>query len=258
MSVVLRAAESGLLAQKHNLDMIANNIANLSTTGFKKSRAVFADAAYETESAINLPDGQPPIPEARLGTGVRLVASQRMFSAGSLKETSNTWDLAIAGGGFFQVALPGGQKAYTRDGSFQVDGQGLLTSAEGFLADPQVMIPKNVEDVRIGEDGAIRGILEGQPVQLGSIPIVTFPNSDGLLAVGHNLFVPTEASGAAESGVAGTGDRGQVMSGVLEESNVDLAEEMTKAIEAQRAYQMSIKVLQTADEMLGLANNLRR
>lgn len=257
MSVILRSAVSGLLAQKYNLDVIANNIANVSTPGYKKARAVFVDAAYETESAIPLPDGTPTIPEARLGTGVRLVASQRLFAPGNLRETDNPWDLAIAGDGFFQVVLPDGRRAYTRDGSFQIDGEGRLATLEGFLGDPPVVIPIGTENVSVAEDGTIRGTLKDQPILLGNVQIVTFPNAEGLLTIGHNLFVPTDASGQALDAPAG-GEWGQIMSGVLEESNVDMAEEMTRAIEAQRAYQMSIKVLQTADEMLGLANNLRR
>ncbi len=258
MSTIITSAVSGLLAQKNNLDLIANNIANMSTTGYKKARAIFTDGAYETHSAIQLPDGETTIPEVRLGSGVRLVASQRLFSQGNFRETNNPWDLAIAGDGFFQVSLPDGGMAYTRDGAFQIDAQGHLATAEGFLGDPPVEIPKDIQELRVDESGAIQGTLNGQPVQLGRIPVVAFANAQGLLAIGHSLFVPTESSGEAQPGQAGTGDRGQIISGVLEESNVDLAEEMTRAMEAQRAYQMSIKVLQTADEMESLANNLRR
>lgn len=257
MSTILRSALSGLLAQRYNLDLIANNIANLSTTGYKKSRSVFADAAYETQPAIALPDSEP-VPEARAGSGVRVAAAQRLFSAGSFKETDNLWDLAIAGEGFFQVALPDGRRAYTRDGSFQLDSQGRLATVHGFLLDPPVAIPPDAEAVEVDEGGVVRGLLKGKPVDLGTISIVTFPNREGLLSVGQNLFIPSEVSGDAQADGAAAGGRSRVMSGVQETSNVELAEEMTKAIEAQRAYQLSIKVLQTADEMLGLANNLRR
>ncbi|MDA8189244.1 MAG: flagellar basal-body rod protein FlgG [Dehalococcoidales bacterium] len=250
MSSILKSAASGLLAQKYNLDVIANNIANISTTGFKKSRATFADAAYEN-AVVNAP-------ETRTGTGVTIASAQRMFSQGSFAETGNPWDLAIAGDGFFQVALPDGRKAFTRDGSFQVDAQDRLTTGDGLLVDPPVTIPYGAENVTVDPNGAVSADVNGQRVTLGNISVVTFPNPEGLLAIGHNLYAPSEASGDAQAGQAGAGGRGQIVSGVLEGSNVDLAEEMTKAMEAQRAYQLSIKVLQTADEMLGLANNIRR
>lgn len=256
MSSILRAAASGLLAQQYNLDLISNNIANVDTTGFKKSRANFADAIYDVTTTT--PDGSATPMEFRTGTGVTLAASQRMFSPGALKETDNPWDLAIAGDGFFQIALPDGRRAYTRDGSFQTDAQGRLTTAQGFLVDPPLTVPPGAENVAIEQNGVVQAQVDGKQVQLGTIPIVTFANPEGLVALGQNLFAPSDASGNAEAGPAGTGSRGQIMSGVLEGSNVDLAEEMTRAIEAQRAYQLSIKVLQTADEMLGLANNIRR
>ncbi len=257
MSTILRSAVSGLLAQKYNLDLIANNIANLNTTGYKKSRGIFADATYETQAAIALPESEP-VPEVRAGTGVRVVAAQRVFSPGSFKETDNIWDLAIAGDGFFQVAFPDGQKGYTRDGSFQIDSQGRVATVQGFLLDPPVTIPPGAESIEIDESGVVRGRLNGKPAEFGTISIAEFPNREGLLALGHNLFAPSEASGDAQAEGEAVYGRSRIMSGVQETSNVDLAEEMTKAMEAQRAYQLSIKVLQTADEMLGLANNLRR
>lgn len=257
MFTILKSAASGLLAQKYNLDVIANNIANVSTTGYKKARTTFADAAYKTIPAGALPAGGPTN-EFRAGTGVTLAAAQKMFFPGSLTETNGVWDLAIGGEGFFQVALPDGRKAYTRDGSFRVDGEGRLTTASGLLVDPPVNIPADAEDVHVDASGVIRGSLNGQLVELGDIVVATFPNPDGMLAIGQNLYLPSEASGEARVGHAGTEGRGQILSGVLENSNVDLAEEMTRAIEAQRAYQLSVKALQTADEMLGLANNLRR
>lgn len=257
MSMILSAAVSGLLAQRYNLDVIANNIANISTNGYKKVRAMFTDAPQETESATVFPDGTP-VPEFQHGTGVRLASTQRLFSQGNFKETGNTWDLSIAGEGFFPLALPDGRNAYTRDGAFKIDGAGRLTTADGLLVDPPLAIPAGVQDVQVDETGAVRGTLNGETVEVGSIPIVIFANPEGLETIGHNLYVPSASSGDAQLDLAGANGRGQIVSGVLEESNVDLAEEMTRAMEAQRAYQLSIKALQTADEMIGLANNVRR
>lgn len=257
MTTILKSAASGLLVQQANLDLIANNIANISTTGYKKSRAILADAAYES-GTLEAPGGVEPSMEVRTGTGVTFAAAQRILSPGSFKETGNTWDLSIAGDGFFQITLPDGRTAYTRDGSFQIDSQGQLATAEGYLVAPPVTIPPGAQDVEIDATGKVRAKVDGKLTDLGAVSIVTFPNPAGLLAVGHNLFAPSEASGEAQAGEAGADGRGQIMSGVLEGSNVDFAEEMTKMIEAQRAYQLSIKLVQTADEMLGLANSIRR
>ncbi len=257
MFSILKSAASGLLAQTYNMDAIANNIANVNTDGYKKTRTDFADTAYDTMAATTSAIGGVA-PEFRAGAGVAVAATQRVFSAGSLRETDNPWDLAIAGTGFFQVALPDGRKAYTRDGSFQIDGQGHLTTGEGFLVDPPITVPQGAENVQVDQNGTVRASVNGQQVELGSITVATFPDPEGLLAIGHNLYAASDASGNAQVGQAGAGGRGQIMSGVLESSNVDMADEMTKAVEAQRAYQLSIKVLQTADELLGLANNLRK
>ncbi|MCL4533659.1 MAG: flagellar basal-body rod protein FlgG [Bacteroidetes bacterium] len=257
MTTILKVAASGLLAQQANLDLIANNIANLGTTGFKKSRAVFADAAYET-GVLEAPGTNEAPMEVTTGTGVTLAAAQRILSPGSFRETGNVWDLTIAGDGFFQVSLADGRTAYTRDGSFQVDAQGQLVTADGSLVTPPVTIPQGAQDVEIDGAGTVRAKVDGKLTELGAVNVATFPNPAGLLAVGHNLFVPSDASGEAQAGAGGTEGRGQLMSGVLEGSNVDFAEETTKMIEAQRAYQLSIKLVQTADEMLGLANNIRK
>lgn len=257
MTSILKSAASGIIAQKYNMDVIANNIANLQTTGFKKTRLLFADGPYENHT-VPVPEGSNPEPDFKAGTGVRVAGVQRIFSPGSLQETGNAWDLAIAGEGFFQVGLPDGRKAYTRDGAFQIDGKGQLATAEGYLVDPPVTIPPGAENVSIDEGGTVRASVNGENVELGSIRIATFPNPEGLYAVGHNLFTASEASGEAQVDQPGTGTRGKIVSGVLEDANVDLGEEMTRAIEAQRAYELCIKVFQTADEMLGMANNLSR
>ncbi len=257
MTSILKIAGSGLLAQQANLDVIANNIANIGTTGFKKSRAVFADSQYETGTLSAEGTTEPSI-QVRAGTGVTVAAAQRLMSPGSFRETGSIWDMAIAGEGFFQVSLPDGRTAYTRDGSFQVDAQGQLVTGDGSLVSPPVTIPPGAQDVTIDATGVVRATVDGNPTDVGRIDIATFPNPSGLLAIGHNLFAPSEASGDAQAGQAGTDGRGQLMVGLLEDSNVDIGEEMTKVIEAQRAYQLSLKMLQTADEMLGMANNIRR
>ncbi len=257
MTTILRSAASGLLAQQANLDIIANNISNINTTGYKKTRALLADAAYET-GPLEAPGGLEPSLEVRAGAGVTLAAAQRLFTPGNLQETGNTWDLAIAGDGFFQVSLGDGRLAYTRDGAFQVDGEGRLCTVGGLLVEPPITIPPDAENVQIDSAGTVWAALNGQATELGSIAVVSFPNSAGLLAMGGNLYTATEASGGPQPGMAGEEGRGQIVSGVLEASNVDIAEEMTRAIEAQRAYQLSIKLVQAADEMLAMANNLRK
>lgn len=257
MITSLKSAASGLLAQRHNMDVIANNIANLSTTAYKKSRVNLADAGQEILAQVQLPGAEYPV-DVIAGGGVTVAASQLMFSQGHLRETGNVWDLAIAGPGFFQLALPDGRAAYTRDGSFRIDAQGRLGTSNGFLVDPPVTIPLGAEGVQIDGSGIVTAAVDGQPIEVGRISLAVFPSPEGLIPVGHNLFAASEASGQAQIDQPGVGGRGQVMTGVLEASNVDLAEEMTRLMEAQRAYQLSIKALQTADEMLGLANNLRR
>ena len=257
MLTIMKTAASGMLAQKFSLEVVANNIANMSTTAFKKSRAVFASAPYRLTTEPVLDSGEPAA-VFRTGTGVRLLADQRLFFQGTLLETGNPWDLAIAGDGFFQVSMPDGSKAYTRDGSFQTDGQGRVVTVEGLLLDPPVTVPEGAEEVAIEENGLVTALVGGERVQLGTIAVSTFPNPEGLLSIGHNLYIASEASGAAQVGPLGVDGRGQIVSGALESSNVDLAEEMTRAIEAQRAYQLNVKALQTADEMLAMANNLRK
>jgi flagellar basal-body rod protein FlgG len=257
MSSILRTAASGLAAQQRALDIISNNIANVSTTGFKKSRAVFADAKYYSEAASTTPLGEP-VPAFTSGSGVTMAATQRILSAGNFQETGSPLDLTIAGNGFFQVALPDGTRAYTRDGSFTIDAQGQLTTTQGYLVDPPITFPAGAQNVQIDQNGAVQAEVNGQPTQIGTINVATFPTPEGLLAAGGNLYTVSDASGQPQVGAPGAGGAGQLVSGVLETSNVDLADEMTRAIEAQRAYQLNIKVMQTADEMIGLATNIRR
>jgi flagellar basal-body rod protein FlgG len=257
MITSLKSAASGLIAQRINTDVISNNIANLSTTAYKKSRVNMVDVGQEILAQFQLPGAEYPV-DVIAGGGVTAAASQVMFTQGQLRETGNIWDVAIAGRGFFQVALPDGGTAYTRDGSFRIDAQGQLVTSDGFTLDPAITIPLGAENVQIDETGTVSALVDGQSTSLGQLPLAIFPNPEGLISIGRNFFSASESSGQAQVGQPGAEGRGQIMTGVLEGSNVDLAEEMTKLIEAQRAYQLSIKALQTTDEMLGLANNLRR
>ncbi|GAA7144515.1 flagellar basal-body rod protein FlgG [Helicobacter pylori] len=258
----LYSATSGMLAQQTHIDTTSNNIANVNTTGFKKSRADFNDLFYQamqyagtnTSNTTLSPDGM------EVGLGVRPSAITKMFSQGSPKETENNLDVAIMGKGFFQVQLPDGTTAYTRSGNFKLDEQGNLVTSEGYLLIPQITLPEDTTQVNIGVDGTVsvtQGLQTTSNV-IGQITLANFVNPAGLHSMGDNLFSITNASGEAIVGNPDSQGLGKLRQGFLELSNVRLVEEMTDLITAQRAYEANSKSIQTADAMLQTVNSLKR
>ncbi|BAW63406.1 flagellar basal-body rod protein FlgG [Helicobacter pylori] len=258
----LYSATSGMLAQQTHIDTTSNNIANVNTTGFKKSRADFNDLFYQamqyagtnTSNTTLSPDGM------EVGLGVRPSAITKMFSQGSPKETENNLDVAITGKGFFQVQLPDGTIAYTRSGNFKLDEQGNLVTSEGYLLIPQITLPEDTTQVNIGVDGTVsvtQGLQTTSNV-IGQITLANFVNPAGLHSMGDNLFSITNASGEAIVGNPDSQGLGKLRQGFLELSNVRLVEEMTDLITAQRAYEANSKSIQTADAMLQTVNSLKR
>ncbi|WP_199500076.1 flagellar basal-body rod protein FlgG [Helicobacter pylori] len=258
----LYSATSGMLAQQTHIDTTSNNIANVNTTGFKKSRADFNDLFYQamqyagtnTSNTTLSPDGM------EVGLGVRPSAITKMFSQGSPKETENNLDVAITGKGFFQVQLPDGTTAYTRSGNFKLDEQGNLVTSEGYLLIPQITLPEDTTQVNIGVDGTVsvtQGLQTTSNV-IGQITLANFVNPAGLHSMGDNLFSITNASGEAIVGNPDSQGLGKLRQGFLELSNVRLVEEMTDLITAQRAYESNSKSIQTADAMLQTVNSLKR
>ena len=247
-------SKTGLDAQQTQMDVIANNLANVSTSGFKRSRAVFEDLLYQnirqpgaqTSQQTQLPSG------LQLGTGVRPVATERIFTQGNLQQTGNDKDVAIQGAGFFQVLLPDGTTAYTRDGSFQVDSQGQLVTASGFPVQPAITIPATAQALTIARDGTVSVVTAGSAAatQVGSIQLATFINPAGLLAKGENLYVETGASGNASTNAPGANGAGILSQGYVETSNVNVVEELVNMIQTQRAYEINSKAITTSDQML--------
>ncbi|MEO6147484.1 MAG: flagellar basal-body rod protein FlgG [Sulfuriferula sp.] len=247
-------AKTGLDAQQTQMDVIANNLANVSTSGFKRSRAVFEDLLYQT---IRQPGAQSSqqtqLPSGlQLGTGVRPVATERIFTQGNLQQTGNDKDVAIQGSGFFQVLLPDGTTAYTRDGSFQSDSQGQLVTSSGYVIQPAITIPANAQSITIGRDGTVSVTQPGTPapVQVGSLQLATFINPAGLESKGENLYVETAASGTANTNTPGSNGAGLLNQGYVETSNVNVAEELVNMIQTQRAYEINSKAITTSDQML--------
>lgn len=247
-------SKTGLDAQQTQMDVIANNLANVSTNGFKRSRAVFEDLLYQnirqpgaqTSQQTQLPSG------LQLGTGVRPVATERIFTQGNLQQTGNDKDVAIQGAGFFQVLLPDGTTAYTRDGSFQVDSQGQLVTASGFPVQPSITIPAGSQAMTIARDGTVSVVTAGSATatQVGTLQLATFINPAGLLGKGENLFVETGASGNPTVNTPGTNSTGILSQGYVETSNVNVVEELVNMIQTQRAYEINSKAITTSDQML--------
>jgi len=250
----LHIARTGLDAQQTQLDVVSNNLANTSTTGFKKSRAVFEDLLYQTiRQAGAQSSQQTQLPSGfQLGVGVRPVATERIFQQGALQQTSNPLDVAINGQGFFQVQMPDGSLAYTRDGSFQTDSQGNLVTASGYALLPNMQIPANALTTTIGRDGIVSVTTPGNatPTQLGQIQLATFVNPTGLQGQGENLFIETAASGAPLPNNPGTDGMGVLSQSFIETSNVNVAEELVNMIIAQRAYELNSRAITTSDQML--------
>ncbi|TEA79411.1 flagellar basal-body rod protein FlgG [Allopusillimonas ginsengisoli] len=254
-------AKTGLESQQTNMDVISNNLANVNTTGFKRSRAVFEDLMYQTlrqPGAQVGPAGQLPS-GLQIGTGARTVATQRIHTQGNLKDTGNSLDIAIQGRGFLQVEMPDGSFAYTRDGSLQVDQSGQLVTAGGYPIQPPVSIPDNALSVTIARDGLVsvtQAGAAGTNVEVGQIQLATFVNPTGLQSAGENLYVETDASGAANLAQPGLDGAGLVLQQYNETSNVNVAEELVNMITTQRAYEMNSKVVQTSDQMLARLTQL--
>jgi flagellar basal-body rod protein FlgG len=259
MTPALWAAKTGLDAQQTRMTVTSNNLANVSTTGFKKSRGVFEDLIYQNlrqVGASTSQDTQAPS-GLSLGTGVRVVATQKMFTQGSLNQSGNALDVAIQGRGFFQILLPDGSLGYTRDGSFQMDSQGQLVTSSGYVVQPGITIPANSLSISIGSDGTVSALAAGQsaPTQIGTLQVTDFVNPAGLQPRGENLFMESAASGTAQSGTPGLSGLGTLAQGALEGSNVNVVEELVSMIETQRAYEMNSKAIATADKMLEYVNN---
>ena len=254
MLPALYISKTGLSAQNTQLTTISNNLANASTVGFKRDRAVFEDLLYQVQrqpGAQSTQDTQLPS-GLQLGTGVRVVGTQKEFTVGSLQITDQTLDIAIDGRGFFQILQPDGNLAYTRNGQFQIDFQGQFVTASGLLMEPSITVPQGATNVTIGTDGTVTATITGNPTpqQIGTIQTVDFINPAGLQATGSNLFIETASSGNPEIGIAGENGFGRLMQGALENSNVDIVEEMVNMITTQRVYEMNSKVISTVDQML--------
>ncbi|MCE5314850.1 MAG: flagellar basal-body rod protein FlgG [Armatimonadota bacterium] len=258
----LYTAATGMEAQQLNMDVTANNLANVSTTGFKKSRVDFQDLLYQTVRTAGSSQAQGVVVPTgiQVGLGTRLGATQKIFTQGDYKETDNPLDVMIEGDGFFQVMLPNGETAYTRDGAFKRDANGKIVNSDGYAIQPEMTIPSDAKDVTIGEDGTISVTLAGQTgsQELGQLQLVKFVNPAGLSSLGGNLYAQTESSGDPITGTPGEDGLGSLTQGVIEMSNVQVVDEMVNMIEAQRAYEVNSKSIQAADDMLSVANQLRR
>ncbi|AJQ96777.1 flagellar basal-body rod protein FlgG [Gynuella sunshinyii] len=261
MHRALWVGKTGLEAQDISLSTISNNLANVSTTGFKKDRAVFQDLIYQIQRQPGAQENQDSqLPSGlQLGTGVRTVGTQKIFSQGDLQITDNPLDLAINGRGFFQIVLPDGTIAYTRDGTFTQNADGEVVNNSGYLLEPTIQLPEQTSTVTIGSDGTVSVVSPGDnlPQEIGTIEIVDFINPTGLQAIGNNLFLETASSGEPQIGVPSEEGFGKIVQGALESSNVKIVEEMVDMIATQRAYEMNSKVVSTADQMLGfITSNL--
>ena len=258
----LRTAATGMFAQELFVDTIANNLANVNTTGFKKAKVEFQDLLYETNRAIGATNAQgTTIPaEIQIGHGTNPVSVQKMFSQGDINNTENPLDLAIDGNGFFQVVRGDGTLAYTRDGTFKVSSDGRLVTSDGLLLEPEVQLPQETTEINISLDGVISARLAGEtePQEVGQIQLARFINPAGLESMGGNLYLPTVSSGEALVSNPGTDGTGTIRQGFAEMSNVQVVEEMVAMIVAQRAYEINSKTIMTVEEMLRTATNISR
>ena len=259
MDAALWIAKTGLEAQQTRMAVTSNNLANANTMGFKRSRAVFEDLIYQNQSQVGAQSSEDTqLPSGLMvGTGVRVVATEKVFTQGNIVQTGNSLDLAVEGRGFFQILTPDGTLAYTRDGTFQLNAQGQMVTSTGFELGSGITIPNNSQSITIGNDGIVSVVLAGSssPTQLGSIQLSDFINPAGLQPIGKNLFLESAASGSPQTGTPGTTGLGTLAQGSLETSNVNTVEELVNMIETQRAYEMNSKAISTADQMLEYANN---
>jgi flagellar basal-body rod protein FlgG len=256
----LFTSATGMQAQQLNLDVIANNLSNVNTTGFKRSRVDFQDLLYQTMRPAGTRTGSSEVATGvQVGHGTRPVATQKIFAQGNFQQTENPLDLVIEGDGFFSLVRPDGQIAYTRSGAFKRDSQGQIVNSDGLVLQPAVTLPQDAQNISIGSDGTISVTTASSPnpTQVGQLQLARFVNPAGLNAVGRNLFLPTQASGTATTGQPSQQGFGSIGQGFLESSNVSVVEEMVNMIAAQRAFEVNSKAIKTADEMLALANNVR-
>ena len=258
----LGIAATGMMAQQTNVDVISNNIANANTTGFKSARASFTDLIYENQSregAVTAEEGTTRPIGLDIGLGVRSVGTLRLNTQGGLTQTESQLDLAIDGRGYFTVNLPDGDQAYTRDGSFRLSAEGQIVNHQGFEIDPGVVLPDNTTAVEISETGIVSAYVEGDPipVEVGQLTLTTFVNDAGMRPLGNNLLEATVASGDAIPALPGEAGVGILRQGYLEASNVDIIRQITDLIQAQRAYEMNSKAIETADQMMSAANQIK-
>ena len=253
-------AKTGMDAQQTQLDVISNNLANVGTTGYKRARVAFQDLLYQNlrQSGANSTQETQLPTGLQVGTGVVPVATETMFDQGNLQQTGNQFDLAINGQGFFQVQMPDGSTAYTRDGSFQINATGQLVTPSGFPVTPAITIPAGAQSVTVGQDGTVTVTLQGKttPTTVGTVQLASFINPPGLQANGQNLFLETAASGTPSANTPGTNGLGTLNQGFIETSNVNVVSELVNMIQTQRAYEMNSKSIQTADQMLSKLSDL--
>lgn len=259
----LWTAAAGMNCQQVNVDVIANNLANVNTAGFKRSRADFQDLLYQTlvnAGTTSTAGSEYPV-GLEVGMGARVVNTEKVFTQGDFRQTGNNLDVVIEGTGFFQLTMPNGATGYTRSGSFKLDSQGRLCTSEGWLLSPQVTVPSTAVEITIGSDGSV-SILNGDTGQVedlgATLQLARFPNPGGLRSIGHSVFTTTPASGDAITGTPGTLGLGTIKQGFMEMSNVSVVEEMVNLIAGQRAYEVSSKAIQASDEMLQMSNNVKR
>lgn len=257
----LYTSATGMKANQLYIDNISNNLANVNTTGFKKSKLEFQELLYQTmvDPGAGSSDGAKSPAGLQVGLGVRSAANQKIFAQGNMQETKNPFDLAVSGTGFLQVQLPDGQIAYTRDGSLKVASDGTVVTSSGFPLEPAITVPEGAKEFSVDPNGRVSVFLNdtGAVEEIGQIEMVKFLNEGGLKSLGANLYQSSQASGEAEQGAPGTNGMGTLNQGFLEASNVELVEEMVNMIVAQRAYEVSAKAIQASDNMLQLANQLR-
>ncbi len=258
----LWTSATGMQAQALNLDVIANNLANVNTSGFKKSRAEFQDLLYETLKPAGTSSSQDSeVPAGiQIGHGTRPSTVLKIFTQGNMENTANELDLAIEGDGFFQIILPNGETSYTRDGAFKLDSDGRIVNSDGFALEPEISIPSDALSISVGIDGTVSVLQAGDstPSEIGTIELARFVNPAGLISTGRNLYITSEASSDEMIGIPGEDGLGSLAQGFLEMSNVSVVDEMVNMITAQRAYETNSKSIQTADEMLQIANNIKR
>ncbi len=259
MNQALWVAKTGLDAQQTRMSVVSNNLANVNTTGFKRGRAAFEDLLYQTvrqPGAQTSQQSQAPT-GLMLGTGVRVVATEKLFTQGNMLQTNNPLDLAINGRGFFQIQMPDGSVAYTRDGGFKLDAQGQMVNNAGLVLQPGITVPEGAQSLSIGADGIVSAKLAGEsaPQQIGQLIVADFINVGGLQPLGENLYAETASSGTPQTGAPGQSGLGSMVQGSLESSNVNVVEELVNMIETQRAYEMNSKAISTTDQMLAYVSN---